>query len=414
MASAASQAAPSTSAAWELIDSRAPEFRLLLACCSQKSTVQSEARVRDLWSREIDWSRFLELIDKHGVLPLAQPSLTRARDLIPDNVWSELQKRFAEHIRRCLYLTGLLHRIYQALGDARVPVLAYKGPVLAQRLYGDIALRQYSDLDFFVRVEDVTRAKAALRELGLIPHLQFRSAEESALLQSGYEMTFDGLGNKNLVELQWRVLPAFYCVEFDTVEFFSRAQSVTLAGSVVQTLSDEDLVLALCSHAAKHGWTKLAWICDIARLSGTSGIDWAQIQLRAKEMGISRIVGISFFLAKELVGSAVPVEIEPLTNDESVSAIGHRIAQQMALEFELDAESVEYFWLMLRSRERLPDRTRFLMRLITTPSISEWSLIKLPRGLFPFYRIIRIFRLIARLLRFGRVHKADSLHPATR
>jgi hypothetical protein len=62
-----------------------------------------------------------------------------------------------------------------------------------------------------------------------------------------------------------------------------------------------------------------------------------------------------------------------------------------------NTESISYFWLMIRARERWRDRTKFLWRLILTPSIGEWSAIRLPAQLFPLYRVVRIFRLLSRL-----------------
>jgi hypothetical protein len=50
-------------------------------------------------------------------------------------------------------------------------------------------------------------------------------------------------------------------------------------------------------------------------------------------------------------------------------------------------------------RERRSDQFRFLCRLACTPSVGEWKVIRLPAPLFPFYRVIRMFRLGARMFR---------------
>ena len=82
------------------------------------------------------------------------------------------------------------------------------------------------------------------------------------------------------------------------------------------------------------------------------------------------------------------------------------MAEQLAEEIDdcianatsFDVESLAYFRLMLRLRERQVDRTRFLSRLAFTPGPGEWAVVRLPRRLFPIYRLVRISRLAARMV----------------
>jgi len=62
-------------------------------------------------------------------------------------------------------------------------------------------------------------------------------------------------------------------------------------------------------------------------------------------------------------------------------------------------EFLAYFRLMMRLRERPADRLRFLQRLVFTPGPSEWQAVRLPGPLFPLYRLVRLSRLVAKLVR---------------
>jgi hypothetical protein len=53
---------------------------------------------------------------------------------------------------------------------------------------------------------------------------------------------------------------------------------------------------------------------------------------------------------------------------------------------------------MMRLRERRIDRARFLWRLVWTPGPGEWAIIRLPELLFPFYGLIRLFRIAGKVL----------------
>jgi hypothetical protein len=67
-------------------------------------------------------------------------------------------------------------------------------------------------------------------------------------------------------------------------------------------------------------------------------------------------------------------------------------------ETAFNIESVAYFRLMMRLRERPADRVSFLQRLIFTPGPGEWQVVHLPAPLFPLYRLVRLSRLAARFL----------------
>jgi len=49
----------------------------------------------------------------------------------------------------------------------QLPAIPYKGPVLAESAYGDVALRNFGDLDFLISPVDFGQAKQALRELDI-------------------------------------------------------------------------------------------------------------------------------------------------------------------------------------------------------------------------------------------------------
>jgi len=50
-------------------------------------------------------------------------------------------------------------------------------------------------------------------------------------------------------------------------------------------------------------------------------------------------------------------------------------------------------------RERWADRLRFLARLTFTLGPGEWEAVRLPKVLFPLYRVVRLARLASRFAR---------------
>jgi hypothetical protein len=291
-----------------------------------------------------------------------------------------------------------LIRILDCLDAHGIAAIPYKGPLLAETVYGDLTLREFSDLDVLVRPADVPRAKAALKDLGYSPNSPFTPAQERAYLKSGYEFVFDGPAGRNLLEIQFAILPRFYAVDFDLDALFERAVPASVGGRAVKTLSPEDLLLALCVHAAKHAWIRLCWLRDIAGVIQSLTLQWDVVNRRATELGVDRILGTSLLLASCWLGAEVPeLLLHKWLNDREISGLHDQIAQLIPRAEEYSAESLRYFRLMLRLRERTTDKLRFALRLLFTPSVGEWSVVRLPEPLFPLYRVVRFFRLSRRL-----------------
>jgi hypothetical protein len=374
--------------------SEIPEFDLMLACCANKPD-----HIRALLGCPLDWDRLLHLVDHHRVLPQVYGALSAFSRSIPVPALDVLRSRYKENARKALCFAGELLRIAAHLDSAGIKALPYKGPVLAQTLYGDVTQRQFSDLDFLILPKDVPKAKAALFTLGYKSEIELSPHLEKAFIENGYEHSFRSPQRSTLLELQWRIMPRFYSVDFDVADLFRRADTITFGGTALPSLRPEDLLLALCAHAAKHVWLRLSWLCDIAQLAKSPCLDWNAIQVEAKRLGIERIVTLTLLLSHRLMGTPLPEYFLPNCRSErgEESAVADEILRVIQRSTHYDTESPPYFRLMMRLRERRRDQARFLWRLVLTPNVSEWSAIPLPKALQPLYRVVRLFRLTKRL-----------------
>ena len=379
-------------------DVSGPEWDLLLLCCVDLSNRERKERIGQVIRRQLDWERFFQLAEHHGVVPRVYRHLSTVPDVILPSILDTLRQRYQTNAHRTLWLTRELLRILGHLKSRGIDALPYKGPALAEMLYGNVALRQFTDLDVLIRVADLPHVKAAVLELGYEPGITLSPREERAYLASGYEYSFDSAQGKNLLEIQWQILPRFYSVGFDVDALFERGSTISVGGQSVRTLGAEDLTLVLCVHAAKHAWVQVSWLCDIAELATSPQLDWDAIQWQARRLGIERIVAVTFLLAQKLVGTPLPPFVQArLQTDSAAASRATEILSIIERGGEYNTESTAYFRLMLRLRERRQDQFRFLWRLVFTPSVSEWSAIRLPAALFPLYRVVRFFRLMGKM-----------------
>jgi hypothetical protein len=350
--------------------------------------------------KPINWEAVLRLADQHGTSSLLYQNLARLGDLIPSPVLASLRQRYERNVHKSLFLARELIRILNCLDGLGIEVIPYKGVVLSEVYYGDMALRQSGDMDLFVRKRDVARIKSVVRDLAYTPRVPIPEDAEDDYIASGYECTFDSPAGKNLLELQWALQPYFYAVDFDMGGLFERAVNVTVAGRRVKTPSPEDLLLVLSVHAAKHFWGRLIWLCDIAQILRREDVNWERVQSQARELGIERILHITLLLTNRFLPMAIPAPIENATlADRAAQAFTEQIALAVAAGVTYEEEKLSYFRLMMRLREHPADRWRFFTRLAFTPGPGEWEAIRLPKTLFPLYRIVRLARLAARGMR---------------
>jgi hypothetical protein len=376
------------------------EWSLLLAACSVHAANEKTDHIRRLLRQPVSWESVLDLADRHGALSLLYQSLPGGAHDVPAEPLRLLKKLYQVNLHKSLILARELIRVLDRLAHLRIEAMPYKGLTLAEQMYGDMALRPSGDIDLLIRPEDLSRIKDAVRELGYTPHEQLSEAEERAYLRSGYECAFDSPAGRNLLELQWAVQPHFYAVDFDLEALLRRAVTVTVAGHPMKTPSPEDQFLILSVHAAKHLWGRLIWLCDIAHILQLPTLDWNWIANEARALGIARILRVTLLLANRFLGSPIPAALEAnVVGDRRALALADEVAAQIVSGNTCDVESLAYFRLMMRLRERKADRMRFLQRLALTPGPGEWKAVRLPAPLFPLYRLVRLSRLAARLVR---------------
>src|ERR1700675_4978285 len=198
-------------------------FELLCALTSAELSPERGERIANWSLSALDWSELLRLAEYHGVLPLAGRNLIerlcvesgRVKDGrgLPPEVERSLRPAYEANLRRSLWFTAELARIMEHFERRQVRAVPYKGPALAQLLYRDLGLRSFSDLDFLIAPADFEPAKRALADIGIRPAADIAPAVERLWLRTGYERSFDSAAGKNLVELQWALLPHFYALD---------------------------------------------------------------------------------------------------------------------------------------------------------------------------------------------------------
>ena len=341
-----------------------------------------------------DWKAFVETAERHGMMPMVYRSLNAyCAEIAPKTAMRAMQDRFKANALRNLMRTQELLRIVGIFEHAGIAAIPYKGPTLAVAVYGDLALREFSDLDILISPEDVRPAIDLLLSHGYHAETQLNKKQFSAYLRSGCEFGFQLDQGDCRVELHWQIAPAMFSIPFKFQELWVRRQMLSLGEGAVTCLSPEDMLLVFCVHAMKHTWNSLGWIVDVAKLLQSTPLDWKVTLERARLMGIERILLLGLLLASDFFSAPLPQEIKKLVCAKSVRTLGKSAVEKLSLLSFKDEFSLSDHLFFFRSRERLPDKIAYAFRALFTPDLADWQSARLPELMFPLYRILRIGRI---------------------
>ncbi len=340
------------------------EQKLVVALLSNKGEIESRQE------QEIDWTVFIDIASTHRLIPLVYQSLSRLSVELPSEVDTFFRQRTRKLAMRNLEFSAELRKLSKILEDIDVEFLSYKGPTLAQIAYGDNSLRTFGDLDLFIRKQDFPTVKKVICENGGGSHWKLTEKQEKAVLKYYYEYPFFFGNRPLLVEIHWAFMEAFFGFDYEKEDVFGRSQSVSIHGRNFQTLSNEDLFIILCVHGSKHYWKRLSWIYDIAKLIDARVINWDVVFMRAKKFGSLRMLGIGAYMAKDLFGAELPIEMEKeIEGDKNVTLLAEIMKSQI-FDDEVSAETIRSS-IHMRMLGRWRDKFTYSQRLFRTKVIDS-------------------------------------------
>lgn len=377
------------------------ELRLLLTCSRVASTDRQERAIRSMLQQGLDWTAFARSAVGHGLAGLAGHTLSRvAPDLVPEDILDALRTIVPQTARANRARLEELGGVFDALAANGVEAIAFKGPVLAIRAYGDLGLRVFRDLDFLVRDQDLAATIATLHRLGYVRGGQLTEAQfELVHRLQGQEIIFN-TATGAAIEPHTRLTSLKLAFDIDYAALWRRAQRLELNRRSLLVLAPEDDLIALAVHGGKEVWWSLKWVCDVAAfISAHPSLDWMALLARAREQGCGRAVLLATALARRYFDAVVPeTVIAAETADPGVEYLVGRIAGRRrwvdAMTDSPTSKTISLDRLLLH--DGLLRRTRYVARTLFLPGPHHVEGIPLPRPLqFAYAPIKLVHDLIA-------------------
>lgn len=378
-----------------------PAARLLLVCARADLGLADGGELSEAGQAVTDWEQVRALAGRHGLAPLLHHWLARDEQAaVPPAFRAWLVDRCRGNAFRALAFTRELLRLIGRFEAGGLEVIAFKGPVLAQQLYGQVARREFSDLDLLVRSRDAPAAAGLLREEGYRPHYELTAAQFARLRTFEGELPHADPDRGFAVDLHWRLAPAPYRDAFPEEELWCDLQEVSLGGRAVRTLAPAVLAPYLLLHHAKHNWAWLGWLNEIALLlRGFDAAAWERLEAAAARHRLGRMLRLGCHLVQSLHGLPLPEAIAAAVRADPRLP---ELARAVEAELWEPADRPPRFQLFRAAMDHPADVRRYWCANVFTPRPEDWRLIDLPGPLHFLYRPLRLLRLVAKRLHFRR------------
>ena len=182
---------------------------------------------------------------------------------------TEAFTRFRQKSQACALLNRSLAQELISLCEAfqarGVPVIPIKGATLAVLAYGDLALRDFTDLDLLVPKSSIAEAQVVLLAQGYKRRALSDGLSETIHEEGPYHV-FIKKRPISRVDLQWVMAHQHFNFWLDRPEVWQSQIPIVLGNGTVPGLAPEILLIILCVHGSKHAWELLKWVCDVAEL----------------------------------------------------------------------------------------------------------------------------------------------------
>jgi len=349
---------------------------LLIRHCARTSPEEERSRkIEKLLHRDLDWDYIAQETKDQGVTPLLYHSLSRmenGRDYIPDDILTRLKNLYYGSAANNILLYQRLSRVLAFLREENIKVIVLKGAALAERVYGNPALRPMSDVDLLVRKEDLPQIDEKLRLLGYTTEVNYldclKTSDNSYLNTIMMHSTVSPP-----LHLHWHLanstIPTFiYSSKIEMERIWQEAIPTRVADVGSLVLAPYHLIIHLSEHALKpgHSLRKLISLCDIHEAVRVyrDRLNWGLLKDEAFRFNLNRQLYYCLHLASQVLGTDVPGDILDKLKPKSTGFIERRFS---TLALRPKACYGFSYLIQLAMCQSLSQKIRFLWRTLFPP-----------------------------------------------
>jgi hypothetical protein len=327
--------------------------------------------------------------------------------LQPDGAGAVLKNRLAELHRlsaeRNLRQTAYLLRLLDCLRAAGVEAMPFKGPTWAERLYGDITLRSWVDLDLLVPREQVATVRRVLLEGGFTDNCPFNERVLRQGRRGWGEIAMNNVGHDIQVDLHWEIRVGFSRRFLEPDRLVARGSRLLLLGREVVTPCAADLLIMSCLHGTRHRWDRVEELLGVAvQVRDVPPDHWVGILTAAQAAGCTRRVVIGVSHVCRVFGLPIPAGVREVVGRDRLAGALLRLLGSDTVDHQFAKESrgqlVKLGWVFATEDSMAAAVWHGAVRFFR-PGPGDWGSLALPGWARWLYYLTRPLRLALKWFR---------------
>lgn len=279
--------------------------------------------------RVLDWPQVLRRATHNRIAPLMFRTLReRAGDLpVPADTLADLRSSYLRSMNVATRVTAELGPVVERFRAAGIPLVLLRGLAAGTTLYGDPALRPFTDVDLLILRQDLPRARQCMEAAGCV-------AADGTLGPAYFEtyhlhVTYRHRASGAMFELHWALDHRYVPFTIPYASIIASAREIAIGDVKVCIPCPTHDLLTQAVHAAKHAYFLpfldddasllrrvidegcLMHFCDIARAAAGHGgeLDWDRIVEESRIWNVRREFSVVLRTTERLFPGWVPGDV---------------------------------------------------------------------------------------------------------
>ncbi len=370
-----------------------PEFELMVNILRiEKCNLDFSLKIPE----KINWEKWLELIQKHGVFSQIYVKIRKNRiNIIPFEILNELKNLYLKNIANNLLICSELSKFQKLLSDEGIRALFFKGPVISTYAYNDYALRSYQDIDLIIDSKNFNKFYKYIKRNGF--NILFKMGRALRYYWSFLGREYTVNKGRKIFDLHFRIQrgPEFFNLN---KKLFEDVCEIGIENEKILCLSPEMSIIGICINATKDGWTRFVYIADFVNIvRNRSDISWKKVISISKKMKIYSLLLITLSLSETFLELEIPKEIDSKDFlNIRIKSLCDKFSDNVQ-EGYIKKKNFSYKSLEIKSIDTFWGRFRYYLYYIFVPKMSDIETVNIPGFLFPAFILLRPVFLLFRI-----------------
>ena len=381
------------------------EVGFVISCASVEVNENLQNILISSSKQVVDWDFVITFSIHNNLIAFVYINTSKyCSEFVPEEILKKLKGYYIGILSRNLFLTGALLKILELFNKNDIFAVPFKGPVLAESIYKDVALRTFSDLDILISKNDAIKTYKLLLENDYLPEKQLSEKQLPGYLETEYNFTVSRKDHKVTIDLQWQMSSKYlgkpYCIE----NLKPNLSKIQLINKDVYTVGNLDLLIYLCHHGVTHCWNSIEQIlCIKELLIQETNANIQETHRVAKNKHCEREFLMGLYLCNLFFDVKLPDKIFlKIKKDGKLVSLSNEVYKRLLEDKNnTNNELINFHFssFHFKIRDSFLDQVKYFIYLITRPTKEDWHVFNLPKRFSFLYRILRPFRLAVEFIK---------------